>query len=150
MINFPKTGLGLFLLAFLLSFTYTDEATTAFGDCNEEDVLCGDYFYRSHSSAGYYTYPAVALDVSCISVNSTVSLNMMAHDVPNRFYVKKNGSSTVASTGWLGCTSEYGPWGGPFCNSASATLNFTRESGASYTIIVETVVHSTSDYWEGY
>jgi hypothetical protein len=110
---------------------------------------CGGYASGSYSGTGYYTYPGTAIDASTISSTGHIYVSCYAYDVPNRFTVKNSSGTTVAYTGWLGCTTLSGPWGAPFCNSSSQQLSFTRGSSTSFTLTVETVAPSTmNDAWE--
>lgn len=109
---------------------------------------CSNLHQGIYGGTGYYRFPEEGLNLDCTSIGSATSLEVRALDVPNRFLVRRNGS-IVAASRWLGCTTDYGPWGGPFCNSGTATLTFTRKTG-KYTLQVETLTSTQRDAWECY
>ncbi|PHN01223.1 hypothetical protein [Flavilitoribacter nigricans] len=109
---------------------------------------CGQPYSGHFEGRGYYSYPADTLDLECKTKGSTVNFFVQALEVPNRLVIKRNGN-TIAFSQWLGCTTDYGPWGGPFCNTESTTLSFTKTNGI-YTLHIETLTSTQTDAWEAY
>lgn len=98
---------------------------------------------------GYYTYPDQSFSVACCSANRTITLSVSALDVPNRFTVYDSSGTYRAGTGWLGSTTQAGPWGSSLSNSGSATISFSGGNG-TYKLRVETSTTDQSDYWSAY
>jgi len=92
----------------------------------------------------YYTYPLQAVDVSCDSVGATITVDVQALDVPNRFVIVDQNNNYVAGTGWLGSASYSGYFGPPFSNSGNAQFTFTRAANKTYFLKVET--HTPPNY----
>jgi hypothetical protein len=108
---------------------------------------CGTFVSGSYYGSGYYTYPDRALDLSSVATGATVTLNCSAHEVPNRINVY-SGGSLVATTGWIGYSTNPGPWGMSLNGPSSKTITFTKGSVNNYVIRTETVTQGISDYWE--
>ena len=109
---------------------------------------CNRFRSGDYAGTGYHSYSLQTVNLSCVRTGEAVSFQVEALEVPNRFVIKRNGQA-VASSSWLGCTADYGPWGGPFCNSGRTTLLFTKGRG-DYTLHVETLTSSKVDAWEIY
>lgn len=151
----------ILLIATLFSFTGfsissgdipRDESTLLLGKRLSKVKIPGKnrLFSGIYEGKGYHRYFDEQLDLQHITAGSPVRLYVRSLDVPNRFTIKRNGNTLVYSS-WLGCTEDYGPWGGPFCNSGMTTLRFTKESGSgSYTLHVETLTSEETDAWEAY
>jgi hypothetical protein len=107
---------------------------------------CGTTVDGSYYGNGFYVYPDRALDLSNVSAGTTVTVSCTAHEVPNRIAVYSGGSQ-VASTGWIGYSSNPGPWGSSLNGPSNKTITFTMGSLNNYFIRTETVTQGISDYW---
>jgi hypothetical protein len=109
---------------------------------------CGSYFNGSYTGSGYYTYPDRILTL-CGTAGGTITIYCTALDVPNRFNVYDASNNLVASSGWMGYTSNPGPWGSSgIYGPSSKTISFTKSTSTTYKIRVETVTQGISDAWE--
>jgi len=70
--------------------------------------------------------------------------------VPNRFTIYDASGNYIASSGWIGYSSNPGPWGySGISGPGSTTISFTKSSSVStYKLRVETVTQGISDAWE--
>ena len=154
--------LVLIMLFNVLSCSDENVSDTKINDSSEIDALvkrqsgarvdatqvgCGASFSGSYVPNGYYTYPDKVIDL-CATAGGTITVNCTAMDVPNRFTIYDASGSTVASTGWMGYTSNSGPWGSSLSGPYSKSVSFTKTTSASYKIRVETVVQGISDAWD--
>ena len=118
---------------------------------------CGQYYSERYTGSGFYVYPNQPLDFSGVCQGSIISVSYTPEDVPNRFVIKDNlgniasqsgqQSNTSGHNGWIGTTSNQGPWGGPFSTGGSETVSFVYDSSKTYTLTVETVTQGVSDSW---
>lgn len=112
-------------------------------------VGCGSYLNGQHGSNGYYNYGNYTIDLTNYKVGTVITIYCQSIEVPNRFNVE--GSGGLSSTGWIGWSSSYGPWGSSLNGPGSATLTITKQSASDnyFTFSVETVVQGQiSDAWE--
>ncbi|MPR35838.1 hypothetical protein [Salmonirosea aquatica] len=118
-------------------------------------VPCGQYFDGNYGGSGFYIYPAIALSFPGVCNGKIVFIAVFAEDVPNRFTVRDQFGTAVAQSGqgqghngFIGTTSDYGPWGSPFSTGAGQeTLSFVYDSSKTYTLNVETSTSSVTDHW---
>ncbi|UHG94350.1 hypothetical protein [Spirosoma oryzicola] len=121
------------------------------------------------SGQGFHSYGAYPLDLSNIANGSNFTISFNAGDTPNRFYVQDGvgnswyghhnsayntnpaGSPPPPSdpyNNWIGYTSSPGPWGfSGISGATSGSFSVTKVSGRTYTLYVETVTNSSTDYW---
>ena len=124
-------------------------------DVNALEILypanppCGGSYSGNSSTQGYQIYPTVPFDLPpCNSASmATSSVFVQANDVPNRFRVVEVGGGTVVSSGWIGYSSQPGPWGSSLNGPSTKTLTFSTATGGSFYLEVETVVQGQSDAW---
>jgi hypothetical protein len=111
---------------------------------------CANILVRSKLSPSYYTYPKELLDVDN-SASSTISLNYIANDTPNKFIVYNSDSTEVANSGWVGVANYAGPWGSILDTNISGSLTFPKASGDGrfFSLVVEHAGHATiTDSWQ--
>jgi hypothetical protein len=118
---------------------------------------CGNFLSGNHQGLNeYYTYPLYELDLSCVSTNGTISINVTSLDVPNLFEVVDQNLNIIATSHWLGnsCTpgNQYlncygGPWYNDpsFPNSGMMVLTFTKTAGP-YSLRVRTITPPSTSY----
>jgi hypothetical protein len=108
---------------------------------------CGAYFSGSRNS-GSYTYPDETITLPCATAGGTISIICKAFDVPNRFSVYSNGQ-LVVSSGWMGYSSNPGPWGNFALNGPSVkTLSIPKTTATTYLLRVETSGGAIPDGWD--
>jgi hypothetical protein len=108
---------------------------------------CGAYFSGSFAGSGYYTY-ADKIITLCATAGGTITISCNALDVPDRFSVYDQNNNLVATSGWIGYTSNSGPWGSSLNGPSSTTLSFAKSTSSTYKLRVETVVQGVSDAWD--
>jgi hypothetical protein len=93
-----------------------------------------------NSNSTEYSIQELCLNLSARSNGDIISLSCNSGDRPNRFHARANGGD-ITSTGWLGCTTEAGPWdnysGAGICNGGAATITFVYNSSVTYSFYVE-------------
>lgn len=108
---------------------------------------CGGSFGNSYSVINsYYTYPLQLVDLTCAAVNATITVNVSALDVPNRFVIVDQNNNYVAGSGWLGSASYSGYFGPPFSNSGQGQFTFTKSANTVYYLKVETHTPPNTSY----
>lgn len=100
---------------------------------------CGGYLSGSYTTINsYHTYtPYKTIDVSCAALGSTISVSVVAYDIPNRFTIRDANGNFVKSSGWMGTANYPGPWGFSLSTNNTKTLTFTK-STQTYQLQVET------------
>lgn len=113
-------------------------------------LVCGDTISRSNTSTQGYIYPKELIDLASTSA-STINLNWVVGEVPNRISVFNSNNEQVASTGWKGTADYPGPWGLTLNTVNSGTISFLKASGDSrfFYLLVDHAGHPTmSDNWQ--
>lgn len=123
------------------------------GSCN-----CGQYLSGRHIESGFFVYPNQTVDLSGCEDGTVFLVSFTPEDVPNRFALLGDGGGTAAESGqqsntsghngWIGTTSNPGPWGmSGFSTGGSETTTFVKMGSGIYNLRVETVVQGTTDSW---
>lgn len=129
----------------------SDNLTRSSGNVVTTAYSCGASFTGNSptGAVGYYSYPPFELDLSGTPQGSTVTVNVSSYDIPNRFLIKDTRGYVVAYTDWMGYSSRPGPWGPSLNTPQSATLTFTTDLASPFTLVAETVINGSYDYWHG-
>ena len=150
-LTFTKSSNTMYFIRVQTGTQYESDAWEAAvacaGTCSPPSALSGNY----NSNVFYYKYPDQQINVSGISDGLTVILTCYEYDVPNRIrVVDGNGNVVGQSTGWFGTASYSGPWGPSLNNGGQRTITFTKNSGTSYYLQVETGTQNSpgADAWE--
>lgn len=112
------------------------------------NYVCGSYISDDYYGQGYYVYPNYSLDLSGTPQGSTINVTVNSYDIPNRFTIKDENGSIVASTSWMGYVDYNGPWGSSLNTPETQTLSFVKDIASSFVLTVETVAgNNYSDAW---
>lgn len=125
-------------------------SSTVWGVPALASTKCTNILVRSKLSPSFYIYPKELIDVDNSS-STTISLNYIANDTPNRFTVYNSESTVVANSGWVGVADYAGPWGATLNTSISGTITFPKASGDGrfFYLVVEHAGHATvTDSWQ--
>ncbi|MDC6367645.1 MULTISPECIES: hypothetical protein [Flavobacteriaceae] len=100
---------------------------------------CGGYVSGSYSVINsYHNYtPYKSIDISCAAMGSTITVSVVAYDIPNRFTIRDANGSFVKSSGWMGTANYPGPWGFSLSTTNTKTMTFTKTT-QTYQLQVET------------
>lgn len=108
---------------------------------------CSFSFNGNYSGSGYYKYPDRVISL-CPQAGGTVTIYCNSIEVPNRFTVYDKARNFVASTDWIGYSSNSGPWGTSLNGPGTKTLTFSKGATDTYYLSVETVTQGITDAWE--
>lgn len=113
-------------------------------------LVCGSNISRTSSSTVFYTYPKELIDLNGVTA-TTVDVQWVTNDVPNRINVYDSNNNLLVTTGWKGNASYSGPWGASLSTATSGTLTFDRTAGDGryFTLNAEYAGSSTTtDNWQ--
>lgn len=108
---------------------------------------CGSNANDNYAVSGYHKYPTYTLDLSATDQGSTITVTVNSYDIPNKFTIYDANGTIIKQTNWMGYVNYSGPWGQSLNTPQSQSLTFIKTSRASYSLVVETSIQSTSDSW---
>jgi len=121
-----------------VSFDVTNctTGTDSFSDTIDvtECFTCGDSISIETANLNYVDLGFFPL---CVDGVNEVTLNFEVFERPNRFSIRENGTTIIASSGWRGVASYPGPWGASLSTATTGSFSFNPIPGNTYEIRIE-------------
>ena len=113
-------------------------------------LVCGSTVTRTNDSSQFYVYPKELIDLNGTTA-TTIYVNWVSNEVPNRINVYDSNNNLLVTTGWKGISATSGPWGANLNTATNGTIEFNRTAGDGrfFTLNAEHAGSATlSDNWQ--
>lgn len=125
-------------------------APASFSASKVTALVCGSTVSRTNDSAQFYVYPKELIDLAG-TTDTTITVNWVSNEVPNRINVYDSTNNLLVTTGWVGVAAGSGPWGASLNTPTNGSITFQKSAGDGrfFTINAEHAgVTGTTDNWQ--